>query len=97
MTFCDTFSRGTSIRCSLKIVNAGRSLRVENRRRLDHVPDVAQRLTIGEARRQVVREPGDPAARGEHRDRQDRDRRGQRSRPPRERAPDEASPRAAGA
>ena len=62
--------------------------RVEDRRRLDHVADVAQRLTIGKPRRQVVREPGDPAARGEHRDRQDRDRRHKGSGPPRERAPD---------
>ncbi len=43
---------------------------VENRRRLDHVPHVAQRLAVGQSRRQVVREPGEPDGRGQEGDRE---------------------------
>ena len=62
---------------------------VEDRRRLDHVAHVAQRLPVGQPGRQVVREPGDPAGRREHRDREHRDGGDQRSWTPREGPADE--------
>ncbi len=47
--------------------------RVEQRRGLGHVPDVAQRVAVGQPGRQVVAEPGNPARAGEQADRQDTD------------------------
>ncbi len=59
--------------------------RVENGRRLDHVAHVSQRLAVGKAARQVIREPGHPPGREQHGDREDADRRGECLWPPRER------------
>ena len=50
--FGETSDSGTSIRCSLKIVNASWSLVVEDRRRLIHLADAAQRVADPAGRRE---------------------------------------------
>ena len=75
--FGEIFSSGTSMRCSLKIVNTGLSAASRMRRRLRHVADTAERATVGQTRGEVVAEPCGPPADQEDDDRQRRNGRGQ--------------------
>ena len=69
----DTFASGTSIRCSLKIVNAGPPLRSKQRRRLRHVADAAEHVALRRSTMTVPREPHGPGRGGPRENQHDAD------------------------